>query len=281
MPGHLARTLVFTGFCIGYDGLLADTGDVSVNKTSRLSGSGAGRPLRYAAGALAALLLPCITADVSGAKPAGAVAGNYRNWTLEEAVGVLTDSPWARKETYTRLIGGIGSGLSGEKEIYSTFFVRFLSAGPIREAYARVSQIQSGYDRMSREEQKKFDSAIEPGLRLEVRQWIVVALSFRSNDQSLEHRVKQFLESHTTETMKGRVHLSTTRTPQLGIAAYYPPREEVVGAKFVFPRRLNDRPVVAPSDAEVTFELDLPGFDPELRVVFPTATMKVEGRFTL
>ncbi len=242
---------------------------------------GTGLPYRYGVAALAALLLPCIATDVLGVGSGAAVAGNYRNWTLEQAVGVLTNSPWARKETYTRLIGGIGSGLSGEKEIYSTFFVRFLSAAPIREAYARVSQIQGGYDKMGREEQKKFDSVIEPGLRLDVRQWIVVTLSFRSNDQSLEHRVKQFLETHTTETMKGRVHLSTVRIPQLEIAAYYPPREEVVGAKFVFPRRVNDRPVVAPGDTQVTFELELPGFDPELRVVFPTAEMKVEGRLTL
>ena len=255
--------------------------EVRGKETSECTYSGVRRPLRYAVLALAALLLPCFKEVLSGAEPAGAVAGNYRAWTLEQAVAVLTNSPWAHKETYTRLIGGIGSGLSGEKEIYSTFFVRFLSASPIREAYARVSQIQGGYDRMSREEQKKFDSTVEPGLKLDVRQWIVVTLSFRSNDQSLEHRVKQFLETHTTETMKGRVHLSTVRTPQLEIAAYYPPREEVVGAKFVFPRRLNGRPVVAPGDDQVTFELELPGFDPELRVVFPTADMKVEGRLTL
>jgi hypothetical protein len=254
---------------------------MSVSRTSWISGSGVERHLRCITIALAALLLPGSTLEVSGAKPAGAVTGNYRSWTLEEAVGMLTNSPWARKETYTRIIGGIGSGLSGEKEIYSTFFVRFLSAGPIREAYARVSQIQGGYDQMSREEQKKFDSAIEPGLKLDVRRWIVVTLGFRSNDQSLEHRVKQFLETHTTETMKGRVHLSTARIPQLEIAAYYPPREEVVGAKFVFPRRMNDRPVVGAGDEQVTFELDLPGFDPELRVVFPTAAMKVEGRLAL
>lgn len=252
-----------------------------MNKTSRLSESGVGRPLRYVAVTLSALLLPISTVGASRARTGAAIEGNFRGWTLEEAVAVLTDSPWARKETFTRLIGGIGSGLSGEKEIYSTFFVRFLSASPIREAYARVSQIQGGYDQMSREEQKKFDSSIEPGLRLEVRQWIVVALSFRSNDQSLELRVKQFLDTQTTETMKGRAFLSTARMPQLAISAYYPPREEVVGAKFVFPRRLKDRPVVAPGDDQVTFELDLPGFDPELRVVFPTAEMKVEGRLTL
>src|SRR5512135_115211 len=219
-PSSPARTQVFTGFCISYDGFVRDMREVRGKETSEFTHSGVRRPLRYAVLALAALLLPCFKEVLSGAEPAGAVAGNYRAWTLEQAVAVLTNSPWAHKETYTRLIGGIGSGLSGEKEIYSTFFVRFLSASPIREAYARVSQIQGGYDRMSREEQKKFDSTVEPGLKLDVRQWIVVTLSFRSNDQSLEHRVKQFLETHTTETMKGRVHLSTVRTPQLEIAAY-------------------------------------------------------------
>jgi hypothetical protein len=252
-----------------------------VTRASGFSDSGVGRGFRYTTVVFGALLAAGGALDPSGARPVGAVTGNFRNWTLEEAVAVLTDSPWARKETYTRIIGGIGSGLSGEKEIYSTFFVRFLSAAPIREAYARVSQIRGGYDQMSREEQKKFDSAIEPGLKLDVRRWIVVTLNFRSNDQSLEHRVKQFLETHTTETMKGRVHLSTAHIPQLEIAAYYPPREEVVGAKFVFPRRMNDRPVVAAGEDQVIFELDLPGFDPELRVVFPTAAMKVEGRLTL
>ena len=252
-----------------------------VNKTPRLPGSGACRPLLYVTAVLAALIFPGGTVDVSGAKTGGTIAGSYRSWTLEEAVGVLTDSPWARKETYTRIIGGIGSGLSGEKEIYSTFFVRFLSAGPIREAYARVRQIQAGYDEMNREEQQKFDSAIEPGLRLDVHNWIVITLGFRSNDQSLELRIKQFLEAQTTETMRSRAFLSTARIPQLEIGAYYPPREEVVGAKFIFPRRLKGGPVVSPGDDRVTFELDLPGFDPELRAIFPTAEMKVEGRLTL
>ena len=56
----------------------------------------------------------------------------YLKWTLEEAVEILNQSPWARQETFTRVIGGIGSGLHGEKEIYSTFFVRLLSARPVR-----------------------------------------------------------------------------------------------------------------------------------------------------
>ncbi len=206
---------------------------------------------------------------------------NFRKWTLEEAVGMLTNSPWARKETYTRIIGGIGSGLSGEKEIYSTFFIRVLSAGPIREAYARVRQIQAGYDQMDRENRRQFDSALEPGLRLDVTQWIVMTISFRSNDPNLELRVKQFLETQTADTMKNRAHLSTVRFPQLELAAYFPPREEVVGAKFVFPRAVHDQPVVLPEDKRLTFELDVPGFDPELRAIFTVSDMTMDGKLIL
>src|SRR5262245_2057413 len=61
----------------------------------------------------------------------GAVQKPFRRWTLEEAVEILTDSPWARQETFTRVIGGVGSGVLGEKEIYNTFYLRFLSALPV------------------------------------------------------------------------------------------------------------------------------------------------------
>jgi len=220
----------------------------------------------------------CLGSGVAEAAERRATEKDFHSWSLEEAVAVLTSSPWARQETYTRLIGGIGSGLSGEKEIYSTFFVRFLSARPVREAYARIKQLQEGYEQMSREDRRKLDSALDPGLRLDVRNWIVLTLGFRSNDQNLELRVRQFLEDQTTETMKNRARFSTARFPQLLLAAYFPPAEEIVGAKFVFPRVVEGKPVVSPEDSRVTFELDVPGFDPELRANFAVAAMLVEGK---
>ena len=107
---------------------------------------------------------------------AGILGKPYTTWTLEEAVEVLNQSPWARQETFTRVIGGIGSGILGEKEIYSTFFVRFLSARPVRQAYARVKQIKAGYDQMDRAAKRKFDAALNPGLKMDVSNWIVVAV---------------------------------------------------------------------------------------------------------
>jgi len=203
--------------------------------------------------------------------------GDFRQWTLQDAVTILTRSPWAKQETYTRIVGGVGSGISGEKEIYNTFFVRFLSARPIREAYARIRQIQSNYDSLGAEDKLKLDMSLAPGLELDVSRWIVVAVGFRSNDPSLELRVRQFLEVQTTVSMRPRAHLSTVRMPQVNLAGYFPPKEDEVGAKFVFPRSVGGSAVLMGDEVAVSFELDIPGFDSDLRASFPVSEMIMNG----
>ena len=204
--------------------------------------------------------------------------GDFHTWSLQKALFILTKSPWARQETYTSIIGGIGSGISGEKEIYSTFFVRFLSARPIREAYARVRQIQADYDKLSPQDRREVDRTLEPGLNLDSSRWIVVTLAFRSNDSSMELRVRQFLEMQTTVTMKPRAYLSSAKFPQIGLAAYFPPKEDEVGARFVFPRSVEGTPVISAGDAAVVFELEVPGFSPTLRSKFPVPEMRINGQ---
>jgi hypothetical protein len=205
----------------------------------------------------------------------------FSKWTLAEAVSLLNNSPWAHQETFTRIIGGIGSGVSGEKEIYSTFFVRFLSARPIREAYARALQIRAGYDRLNDAQRKKIDLGLSGGLSLDVSRWIVVSVSFRSNDANLESTVRRTLELESQESMKTRAFLSTARHSQIPLEAYFSPSDDLVGAKFVFPRMLDDGPAISERDEEVTFELDIPAFDPDLRIHFAVADMVIGGALVL
>jgi hypothetical protein len=206
---------------------------------------------------------------------------SYKSWSLSEALELLNDSSWARQETYTEVIGGVGSGIQGEKEIYNTFFVRFLSATPIRQAYARVKQLQIGYDQMKGEERQRVNEEIQQGLELNVSQWIVVAVTFRSNNPSRQSTVDQFLKGQTAETVKTRVYLSTDRFPKLQILAYYPPKEDSVGAKFVFPRKVDTISVVSVEDEIVTFELDVYGMEPDLRALFTVENMIVSGELVI
>lgn len=200
----------------------------------------------------------------------------FRSWSMDKAVEMLNVSPWARQETFTRVISGVGSGIAGEKEIYNTFYVRFLSARPIREAYARVQQIQHGYDKMSQEEKKRFDQAQEPNLEMDTSRWIVVSVGFRSNDPNEESMVRRFFQSQTAQTLKNKAYLSTPACPQLELSAYFPPREESIGAKFIFSRELNGAPILTKECDSITLELlEVMGANSRLRSVFSVKPMIV------
>ncbi|MEJ2109973.1 MAG: hypothetical protein P8Z37_08675 [Acidobacteriota bacterium] len=206
----------------------------------------------------------------------------FDQWTLEKAVEVLNESPWARQETFTRVIRGVGSGISGEKEIYNTFYVRFLSARPIREAYARVQQIQYGYDEMLPEERKVFETIQQKNLNIDISKYIVVSISFRSNDPNEESDVRRFFQSETVETLKTKIFLSTSTHPQVELSAYFPQQEESIGAKFVFPREVNGTPVVTSDCSRITLEfLDVPGADSRLNISFNIDPMTIGDRIIL
>ncbi|MFQ5741805.1 MAG: hypothetical protein ACE5JX_22635 [Acidobacteriota bacterium] len=205
---------------------------------------------------------------------------DFRQWTLEEAVGLLNDSAWAKQVTFTRVVGGVGSGIRGEKEILNTFYVRILSADPIRKALARVQQLNHGYDKMAPAERRRFDALLAPGLDVDFGQWIVLVVTFRSNDAEQENRVSRFFQTETTESLQNRAFLSTGNFSQIRLAAFYPPRDEGVGARFVFPRRIDGRPVYERKGLLV-FELDVPAAEPLLVADFPIQPMIVEGELIL
>ena len=211
----------------------------------------------------------------------GFLSRPFSQWSLDEAVGLLNDSPWARQSTFTRVIGGVGSGVSGEKEIFSTFYTRLLSARPVREAFARVQQIHHGYDELTDEERDEFDALIAPGLDLDVSDWIIVAVAFRSNNPGEETRVSRFFRTQSVETLRNSAFLSTERFPQIELEAYFPPLGDGVGAKFVFPRGVNGSSIVTPEDRSVIFELDAPVADPQLAVTFTVEDLVVEGGLVL
>ena len=204
------------------------------------------------------LLLAVLLTGVAANDPFSREA--LEKWSLGKAVQILNSSPWARTETFTRIVGGVGSGVSGEKEIFNTFYVRFLSARSVRAAYLRVQQIQHDYRNLAPQEKASFDELTRASLEMDVRNWIVVTVSFRSNDPNEESRVRQFFESGATDTLKNQAFLSSDSVSQVELAAYFPPQEESVGAKFVFPRKVGDREVATDSTQHLTFELlELPG----------------------
>ena len=175
----------------------------------------------------------------------------------------------------------MGSGIQGEKEIYNTYFVRFLPAQPIRKAFARIKELHIDYDEMSEGEKVDFDNENQKSADLELKDWLVVSVAFRSNVPREESAVDQFLMSQTTETVKNRVYLSTKKFPRLEITEYIAPSEKIVGAKFIFPRTKDGQEIVTAEDDKITFEFNAPGSDPLLRATFDVKKMIQGGELVI
>ncbi len=205
----------------------------------------------------------------------------FRDWSKEYSLHILNESPWSQHKTYIRQLRGMGSGIQGEKEIYNTYFVRFLSAQPIRKAFARVKELHIDYDKLSESEKVDFDKENQKSVNLELKDWIVVSVAFRSNVPREESAVDQFLMSQTTETVKNRVYLSTKKFPRLEIAEYIQPSEKIVGAKFIFPRTKDGQEIVTAEDDKIIFEFNAPGSDPLLRATFDVTKMIQGGELVI
>ena len=185
----------------------------------------------------------------------------YEKWSSKYVSRMISDSPWSHNQTLSTALSGKDSGLQGEKEIYNRFTVRFFSALPIREAYVRMMQILNKYDDMASAQRSEFDSRFKRALTLDVRDRIIVALEFASNDPDATREMKQFLANARTETVKQYVYLISPRLGRVGLREYFPPSSDGTGAKFIFPRVVNEKPVIATGDKEIRFEFEVPLVD--------------------
>ncbi len=204
----------------------------------------------------------------------------FHEWSQEFSLNILNESPWAQHQTYIRQLRGVGSGIQGEKEVYNTYFVRFLSAKPVRKAFSRLKELHVNYDNLSENQKKDFETENQRAVELDLDDWIIVSVAFRSNVPREESSVDQFLMSQTTETIKNRAYLSTKRFPRLEITEYIPPNEKIVGAKFIFPRSKDGIEVVTAEDERIIFEFDAPG-NTSLRSTFKVEDMLQGGDLVL
>jgi hypothetical protein len=185
----------------------------------------------------------------------------FEKWNAKYVNRMINDSPWSQNQTLSTPLSGKDSGLQGEKEIYNKFTVRFFSALPVRQAYVRMMQLLNKYDEMAAQQRAEFDSRFKRALTLDVSDRVIVAVEFSSNDPDSTREMKQFLATARTETIKQNVYLIGEHSGRVSLKEYFPPSTDGTGAKFVFPRTSNGKPVIAVGDKEARFEFLVPMID--------------------
>ena len=210
----------------------------------------------------------------------------WTEWSKKDAEKVLTSSPWAQTQVETDLSemfysptsqgrGAPNSAARAQQgatnqEVTLSYHIRFFSARPIRQALARLYQIQ----RKPTEEQL---SGLQSFANATPSKVIIVTVTYDSSDGRTLGRVMQVFESAITATLKNKAYLERKDGTRVFLEEYVPPGKDGFGARFIFPRVFQERAFINDDTGEVRFYAELAD-SMKLNMRFPVSQMKYNGQ---
>jgi hypothetical protein len=208
--------------------------------------------------ALLALLVLALAIGVAAAqkeKP-------WIEWTKKDAQKVLNESGWGQTQIYTdtsemtwstatRPIDGKGAVNQATSVSY---FIRFLSAKPIRQAFARLAELdpQSNTPQQLKAardfvEDRKFEQIVS------------VAVDCQTKDGRYYGPAFQAFGSAITSTLKNNTFLELKGGKRIFLQEYQPPAVGGVGAIFNFPKLVDGKPLIEAKTGDIRFYALFPG----------------------
>ena len=183
----------------------------------------------------------------------------WTSWTKTDVERILNDSPWGQTQietdtsemvfTPTTPTGGGDSASRREQgatnqAVTIKFRIRWLSARPIRQALVRREQLTSG--KLS---EKLLEFANGPS-----ENRIAIAVSFETSDGRFGGKVMQLFESAATDVLRNNTYLELKSGQRIFLQQYVPPQQNALrAAVFVFPRMVDQRPVINSDHVSVRF----------------------------
>lgn len=192
----------------------------------------------------------------------------WMEWSEKDVTKMLNDSPWGQTQTdtntsemfYSPTAGSGGSrGQQGalNQAVNLNFRIRFLSAKPIREAFAK--QVMAKNPQLT-EQLKAFAEQTSD-------KYVVVAVDFDSTDRRLSGPAMQAFAAANPGQLKTTTYLEIKDGKRIFLDQYMQPGNDGMGAKFVFPRMVDGKPFVTAESGYVRFYSEL------------TPTIKLNMRF--
>ncbi|PYS73391.1 MAG: hypothetical protein DMF73_05960 [Acidobacteria bacterium] len=214
----------------------------------------------------------------------------WTEWSKKDAQKVLDDSPWGQIQTDTdtsqmfysptsdpRMTGVRDTSTTGARisegatnqAVSVKFHVRLFSARPIRQALARIIELDQ-------KPPADFVSKLHSFAEFKAEDSIIVTVSYESNDQRAGNSVMQAFNSAVTATLKNNTYLQRSDGKQLFLEEYVPPGKDGFGARFIFLREMDGKPFISGSTGEVRFFAQLPGA-PKIDRRFKVADLIYQG----
>lgn len=234
------------------------------------------------------LLLCAMTVDtVIGQKH----AKSWKEWTREDAQKILNNSAWGQQQVDTdlsemfyqpttdaRTSGGRAPNAGARLEQGATnqetklmYGIRFFSARPVRQAFIRMIQLQK----------KDLDADVIERMNnfaeLPSADSIIVAVTIEGTDKRTLGKAMQIISSAATGTLKNTTYLERNDGKRLFLEEYVPPGKDGFGARFIFPRMVDERPFLTPEIQDVRFVSEF-GPTIKLNMRFKVADMMLDGK---
>lgn len=199
----------------------------------------------------------------------------YNKWTKDDAIKLLTDSPWAK--TYQSSTGSANaaagqvareqaqsanSGGSDPRSVGRNFgpppvVMRLHSALPVRQALVRLQQIDAGYDKLNDADKATFDASRKKFLDCAICNEYYVITLIKFTDSSGQFIEEGVFQGMTFADLKGKVKLVNDKGEEREIAQFNAPQSFRDQAVFYF-KRNNDSgmPLLMSTSKEVKFLFD-------------------------
>lgn len=228
-----------------------------------------------------------------------AIAGNvaaqkeeksWKKWSEKEAEKILSNSAWSQVQVDTdtsemffsptsdptrgRSTANDGARLEGGATNQATnvkFGVRFFSARPVRRAFVRMIQLRQ--KDLTSDVIERMNSFAE----LPANDSIIIAVTIEGSDQRSLGKVMQLVNSAATGTLKNKTYLERNDGKRLFLEEYVPPGKDGFGARFIFPRIVDERPFITEETVDVRFVSDFES-KIKLNTKFKVASMMIDGK---
>ena len=160
-----------------------------------------------------------------------------------ESTSAITSTMAARNED--RNINAAARAESGEARPSTAvkYHVRFLSAKPVREAFAR--QVLLTQEQPNEELTGQLQSFVDRSFA----DYIVLTVGLEVADQKMAAPLTRAFTTATTETLQKNVYLERKDGKKLFLMEYRAPTQDGMGAKFVFQRVVDGAPFLNEKDS--------------------------------
>ncbi|HET6976818.1 MAG TPA: hypothetical protein VFI24_10875 [Pyrinomonadaceae bacterium] len=216
---------------------------------------------------------------------------SWKEWSKKDAEKILNDSPWGHLQVDTdlsemffqpttdgRTSGGRAPNANSRLEqgatnqaTSMTYGIRFFSARPVRRAFIRMIQLQQ------RNLEPDVVARMNNFAEFTSEDAIIIAVTIEGTDKRSLGKAMQIIESAATGTLKNSTYLERNDGKRLFLDQYAPPGKDGFGARFIFPRMVDEKPFLTTDFNDVRFVAEF-GTSIKLNMRFKVSDMMLDGK---